>query len=695
MKPSLIKLNKFMPLLTDTLPFETPVLFSNRGFYETIKNEFDIYYSEQMQCKSRGEEFTNLSILECIKEFFFKNSELKNISIFLNDNFYEHGFLPYEFMVNKNQTSLRKISLIHPLVQIQLCDIYAKYTDELLYYTNKTNVSLRHPTSRAKKIYRHYASLFNKLTKENEEISEEPSEEGAVKILNDNQSEVIIPNNFFVYKKYRHLYSFYESKKLQDLENKFEYCYKFDIKRCFESIYTHSIAWAIKNKEYIKENLSPSQKSFENELDKIMRNSNWNETHGIPVGSEFSRIFAEIILQRIDLNVEKQLTNNYMINGKKIIINKDFVIKRFVDDYFIFVTSHEVGETILKTYEQALLEYKLFINEAKTEIIHRPFVTSISIAKQRIVPNLKNAFLSFHGKDWKNNLLSKENLFINYTNKLQTMINEIRVITVENNVNIIDLANIILSEIKIELIALLKVFLLIDFSIDNDINIQRIIKHTKRFLNDVLELTFYIFHLSSKANSAYGVCKISCEILELLDHINDNKLSGEIKQKMYTHFLIFLENKKNLPNSFVEYLDIIWIIEKLGDPFLLDQSQLYDILRTKQSSYFEYMVILSFIKNKPEYANIKCELIETIYNRLNKYGMNSFYRCELFMMFFDSIKCPYIDLKNKKKLLNVVGIKKNHKEVINFIKNKKWFYGWNEDITLKKLFEIKELQKIY
>ena len=47
--------------------------------------------------------------------------------------------------------------------------------------------------------------------------------------------------------------------------------------------------------------------SFENKIDSLMRHTNFGETNGIIVGAEFSRIFAEIILQQIDID---------LLNGK-------------------------------------------------------------------------------------------------------------------------------------------------------------------------------------------------------------------------------------------------------------------------------------------------------------------------------------------------------------------------------------------
>ena len=61
-----------------------------------------------------------------------------------------------------------------------------------------------------------------------------------------------------------------------------------------------------------------------------MQSSNWRETHGIPIGSEFSRIFAEIIFQRIDNNIMQEINKRF--EQHKFI---DYRIYRYVDDFFI------------------------------------------------------------------------------------------------------------------------------------------------------------------------------------------------------------------------------------------------------------------------------------------------------------------------------------------------------------------------
>jgi len=55
---------------------------------------------------------------------------------------------------------------------------------------------------------------------------------------------------------------------------------------------------------------------------------NYNETNGIVIVPEFSRIFSEVVLQYIDKTVEANLAKNH-----KIYRNKNYECYRYVDDY--------------------------------------------------------------------------------------------------------------------------------------------------------------------------------------------------------------------------------------------------------------------------------------------------------------------------------------------------------------------------
>lgn len=146
----------------------------------------------------------------------------------------------------------------------------------------------------------------------------------------------------------------------------------------FYHIYTHTITWAVKGKELAKDSIGKI--TFENEFDKLMRYANYNETNGIIVGPEISRIFAEVIFQRIDVNVINRLRQEPI----SLQLGRDYEVRRYVDDHYVYANSEDNLRKILEIYKEELQYYKLFVNENKLEFWERPFVSDISAAKREI-----------------------------------------------------------------------------------------------------------------------------------------------------------------------------------------------------------------------------------------------------------------------------------------------------------------------
>lgn len=135
--------------------------------------------------------------------------------------------------------------------------------------------------------------------------------------------------SYFQYERYGLIYKFFSSGDYLRLEQKFSCMMKMDIASCFYHIYTHTMSWAIKGKEQAK--MSIRKDMFGNNFDILMRYANYNETNGIIVGPEISRIFAEIILSRIDVAVLNTLRDGAGLNGLQVGV--DYEIRRYVDDY--------------------------------------------------------------------------------------------------------------------------------------------------------------------------------------------------------------------------------------------------------------------------------------------------------------------------------------------------------------------------
>lgn len=129
---------------------------------------------------------------------------------------------------------------------------------------------------------------------------------------------------------------------------------KIDTSRFYPSIYTHAIAWAYHTKVAAKANHTDALSM--NVIDKIIRSAQRNQTIGIPVGPDTSRIIAEIISVAVDEEFRKRVDGN--VYGV-----------RLVDDVIFGAESPAHGQQILNAYREALREFELDINEVKTKII--------------------------------------------------------------------------------------------------------------------------------------------------------------------------------------------------------------------------------------------------------------------------------------------------------------------------------------
>lgn len=64
----------------------------------------------------------------------------------LLQQYIDNDSIPMLFHIRKNNNSYRTMSIIHPASQINICDLYHKYENELLFYTNiGSDFSLRYP----------------------------------------------------------------------------------------------------------------------------------------------------------------------------------------------------------------------------------------------------------------------------------------------------------------------------------------------------------------------------------------------------------------------------------------------------------------------------------------------------------------------------------------------------------------------
>lgn len=104
----------------------------------------------------------------------------------------------------------------------------------------------------------------------------------------------------------------------------FNYCIHTDITDCYPSIYTHTIAWALHNKEWAKNNRDDG---LGNMIDGKIQSLQGQQTNGIPQGSVLMDLIAEIVLGYADIRL-LDLADQESLS--------EFKILRYRDDYRIF-----------------------------------------------------------------------------------------------------------------------------------------------------------------------------------------------------------------------------------------------------------------------------------------------------------------------------------------------------------------------
>lgn len=111
---------------------------------------------------------------------------------------------------------------------------------------------------------------------------------------------------------------------------------KTDISRFYNSIYTHSIPWAIHGKSTAKEKRN-DYSLLGNKLDKIIREGNHGQTMGIPIGPDTSLVIAELIHCEIDRIIQGSFPKLKFL--------------RYIDDLYAYCDSLAEAENFIKKYQ--------------------------------------------------------------------------------------------------------------------------------------------------------------------------------------------------------------------------------------------------------------------------------------------------------------------------------------------------------
>ena len=686
-----LKYKKERAILSDVLPYEIPLIYSNRHFYDFLtKYKIEIDSDNNIDFQQNG----NPTLEKIIELIFGKQKSKKDYFI----------SIPFLFKIPHKTNEYRELSLISPLNQVYLVKFYDSFQETIKYYSSISPYSIRRPYKVAKsKIKKDY--IYEKLKAHNTRYEK-------IELHNKEYKNL---KTFFIYKGYDNIGKFFESRQYQKRKKKYNSMCSIDISRCFDSIYTHSIVWALHNKEIVKNNIPSSKKTFAGLFDKFMQNINYGETNGILIGSEFARIFAEILLQQIDKIVAKEL------EIEKIWFKKHYEIFRYVDDFYIFYNDEKDKNKIIDLYRHNLKEHKLHVNEHKQVSYTKPIITQLTIAKIRI-SDLLNWQLTIHKKSIpkkiKSEKKSTEELsdFIDYlftdsisketSTKIQwlkfrpqKLITRFKIIIKETNIEYKDVVNYTLEIIE------RKNNLLINAFNDAEQNQKDELKNNFiQTIRDILEVAFFIYAVSPRVSATIKIASFLDKIIQYVNRpstIIKHDDKDLIFKAIYDEIYPILKKNKIEKYSQIETLYLLIILGELGKKYRIGEDFLDELFfgdnkkkddKQIRLNYFAITTLLFYIKNINKYSEIKEKIKKQIEYKLSKSKKDNLYKnTELIMLLLDSLTCPYLEEEFKIELLGTLDIE-NKSEIIEF--SDCWFIKW-KNFNLANEIESKKSQEVY
>lgn len=686
------------PILNEVLPFEVPPTFTNAGYFSfcsrvDLKLRRDKKKSYVSYEDAQGDDKIVIDLLFPNKPStgaVSVNAELNKKSVKRwgkEREIYSGEFdgslnsKPLTFDISHRGERSRELSIPHPRNQLDVCELYDKYHYEIVDICSRSLFSIRRPARRAKTSFINDSIHRDRLSKT--EITREEIHKEYENIA-----------SYFSYYKYSNVYRFYESKHYHRAERKFNFLIKQDISKCFDSIYTHTIAWASHTKPAIKDNLNETFGTFTSVFDTVQRSLNYNETNGIIIGPEFSRIFAEIILQDVDVCLEKVLRQKHQLER-----GRDYEIFRYVDDYFIFVNDSQAGDNISRALYIELRHKKLTLSTEKKVIIEKPLITSLTKAKDKIAAAFSGLIddvysseddstpQTYFAKVSGNELIRSIKSIISDTNTSydETLNYFLTIVSKECNLRCRKFSKSSLELVKFGSIGLAKH------------------REMKKFLTSILEVLFFVGLSAPKVNFTLKICRIICQVVDAMEesHFPQSHRDDVIKY-IDENLRIALNKMSKSQNLRMETLYFLLAQGKLGRNYSLPLSALLSCFQLKEVNgaiegehfdYFTSTVVLTYVRNRSKYDKLRAFCFESLLEDAKKRLPYKDVDTTFFIALLDVSVCPYLTVDEKDTYLLQAGIPVGLRTSIEGASNQ-WFTEWR-DFDLSRALDRKRLREVY
>jgi hypothetical protein len=584
---------------------------------------------------------------------------------------------PLVFKIPKGPTKTRDLALVHPRCYWGIAQFYKKYAWTICQYAARSAISLRRPVRIS----------LSKRTVKSAEVDSAPQSKAEVDLVNQDFAKSY-SSTFFAYKSFQRSYKFFESEMFAKLERRFQYLVTLDIAQCFGSIYTHSISWALHSKLSTKQSMAfyfnnPKRlPAFADNFDRLMQCMNWNETNGIVVGSELSRVFAELILQAVDASVLERLKVEHEAN--------QFAIYRYVDDYYLFGNDTKLLERCVSLLENALGEYKLHLNPAKQQRIERPFITAKGVAIVQADTEMNSFWDALRRKPKKTDGAQSAGGTVSDKNSPKST--EDKATDHETgtddagsqqvSLEITPMKRVAIKKIRNKTKLLLRTVQKIraichgsgdGYHLVANYVVSAVSKRTEILFREnegywnsnatsalavMIELMFHM-HVVAPSSSNSNHITLCC--IRAVNHLEKYHRPALplVKRLIFDNIVRFLEMQSESlhgPGS-VESLNMIIALSKLGTEFCVPDPQLLKWVnidaKLEKLPYFSVVTILYYMRDRDEYADLKSQLVEAVIKRFNELQYEEiFNEAESTYLAMDVVACPFVAFADRTRLMS-------------------------------------------
>ena len=654
--------SKYRVVVSDVLPYERPAFFTNRFFARFLK-----YYG--IVSKEGSLVATRHAETEGLKEF---------LEVLGGSGKKSRPCFQYNITKDGHEEG-RCLTLSHPFHQVEMLEFYDRYKMLIIDFSKRSHFSIRYPAKVA--TYKKRPKGYHKLWSDD--------------ALPLDSSESL--KHFFAYRHYKNINMFYGDYRFLRAEKQFSQMAKFDLHHCFESISPETLSQAM-----FGHPVDECMGSMAYDFCKLQQSFR-NENSGIVIGPEFSRIYAEIVLQKIDMNVENDL------ESLGIHRNSDYIFYRYVDDGFLFFHDADVKDIFTSSYTDRLKEYNLVLNDKKNIIFTtRPFLEDISTAKTQLIKlidaKFQNRLDTFKGfvKMQKNIIDIPVKIdFKNFINEMRSILR-----SEGKQTGYKDITSFILGLIQKRLMTLLSVFntLYSEYtkaSESGDIN--EIGSRTKEsyerefvsFCLEMVEILFFILCCDMRMSTSIKVVSLVNKLqmfvrgrCDIVDDVKSSRFPSasieQIDDKISDEIASLFMNMRPYPYNLMEILNILELEKVMKKKNQIMPSVLIKFLSQSELSeeylnFFTVFEIIHFIKDDERYCSLQTILNDWIKNKITTLSKSDSSDTEAVLTFLEAMSCPWVDVDTKMEYAKILYGERDYEKVSRFAeKQKDLFVQWRD-----------------